>query len=688
MANIGKEEILAKVDSYTILDNYLKPYHNFGNLPAAKNISNPFLAEKQETPSFNIFPSMKTGEWQYNDFATDDKGSCFDLVMKLNNLSFPETLNKINSDFTLMLDKEQTPTRLNRPTEKAVSGYEVKKKPFNETELSFWLKFGINAEILQRFKVSSLEEFSTTSKIGNPYTVRSNSEKFIFAYENEKWVKLYKPLDEKKYKFQYLGTKEPSYIFGWQQLPENDEMLIITGGEKDVMSLAAKGFNAIALNSETANLDKSIADELKLHFNKIVVLYDNDDTGLKQSSILSVTHGLHRLVLPEIANNGKDISDFFANGETFENLNVLLSNTIQEKPPEVLNPDKVVFNAVELMAMGNLEPKYLMHPIFPQKGSAVLAGKPDTGKSQFARQLCIQVALGHKKFLDFDLSPVHKRAIYVATEDNQEATTFLVSKQFKGLNEEVVENLRFIFADTMDQEEILIKIDEELKLCPADLVVIDSFGDIFKGSDSNNNMAMRNTVKLFDKIAKEHNCLVLFVHHINKAAYRQAPGQEHIQGGSGLVQKVRLAIQLSEGEGNKRYFTVVKGNYCPKEYKQNSLELLFSEEDFLFTNTGNLIPTSDLGTQPDNAKTEEKYNELEETALTIFSDNLVSYGNFVKEYCQITGKSVPTAKRAHGDLVKLGLIVKFNGSYRLASKNEMNNTFVDENNEDNNEEPF
>lgn len=688
MGNICKEEILAKVNSYEILDHYLRPYHNFSNLPAAKNISNPFLSEKQESPSFNIYPSMTNGEWNYKDFATDDKGSCFDLVMKLNNLSFPETLNKINSDFVLMLDKEQTPKIINRPMEKPVSEFQLKKKTFNEEELGFWSKFGINAETLEKFKVVSIEKFSTTSKSGNPYTITSDSNKLIFAYENENWVKLYKPLDEKMYKFQYLGTKEPNYIFGWQQLPDNGEMLIITGGEKDVMALSAKGFNAITLNSETANLDKSIVDELKLRFNKIVVLYDNDNTGLKQSSILSVTHGLHCLVLPVIKNNGKDISDFFATGKTLENLNVLLSNTIQESAPKVLNPDKVVFNAVELMAMGNLEPKYLMHPIFPQKGSAVLAGKPDTGKSQFARQLCIQVALGHKKFLDFELNPVHKRAIYVATEDNQEATTFLVSKQFKGLNEEVVENLRFIFADTMDQEEILIKIDEELKLCRADLVVVDSFGDIFKGSDSNNNMAMRNTVKLFDKIAKEHNCLVLFVHHINKAAYRQAPGQEHIQGGSGLVQKVRLAIQLSEGEGNKRYFTVVKGNYCPKEYKQNSLELDFSEETFLFTNTGKLIPTAELGTKPDNLKTEEKYNELDETASNIFSDKLVSYGNFVKEFCQITGKSVPTAKRAHSNLIKFGLIEKFNGVYRLASQNEINNTFDDEYNLDNNDEPF
>ena len=121
---------------------------------------------------------------------------------------------------------------------------------------------------------------------------------------------------------------------------------------------------------------------------------------------------------------------------------------------------------------------------------------------------------------------------------------------------------------------------------------------------------------------------MLFVHHINKKAYRLSPGQEHIQGGSGLTQKTRSAIQLSEGDGNIRYFTVVKGNYCPKEYKQNSLELIFSEKTFLFANRGIMIPTSDIGTQPDNFRKKDKINELKETAQTIISDVPVSYGDF------------------------------------------------------------
>lgn len=681
---LSKEEILSKINSYDILNYYLLPFHNHGRLLAAKNISNPFLTDKQETPSFNIFPTMGTGEWRYKDFATGDDGSCFDLVMKLFNLTFPEALAKINSDFTLMLESVEKPIISNRKQSFDTTKFEIKKKLLSKDEKEFWLKYGIDEAVLNKYNVSSLSEFSTTSKNGNPYTVQSSDNKFIFAYENENWVKLYKPLDEKKYKFQYLGTKEQGFIFGWKQLPEFGELLIITGGEKDVLTLASNGFNAITLNSETASMPKDLIEDLKLRFNNILVLYDNDETGLKQSNILAVANGLHRLVLPQLDKNGKDISDYFANGENLDSFNEMILKVLSKPAPIELDIEKSVYNAVELMARGVLDQKYLMHPIFPQKGSAVLAGKPDTGKSQFARQLCIQVALGEKSFIDFELSPIHNKSIYVATEDNEDATRFLINKQFGGLEKQAVENLRFIFADTMNQEEIIKSLNEQLTIEPVDLVVIDSFGDIFQGNDSNNNMAMRNTVKTFDKIGKEHNCLILFVHHINKAAYRIAPGQEHIQGGAGLVQKVRLAIVLSEGEGNIRYFTVVKGNYCPKTYKENSLELNFSEESFLFTNTGKLIPTNELGSQTDTNNKEEKYDELEDIANSIFADKLVNYGNFVREYCIITGKSVATAKRAIANLTKFDLIEKCNGAYRLKNNVIMDNE--NENNEDSIEE--
>lgn len=669
---ISKESILAKVSTYDILNHYLSPYHNSGRLTQGKNISNPFLPDKQNTPSFNIFQCSQNNEWRFKDFATGDEGSCFDLVMKVYKVSFPEAIEIINRDLCLLLDNKVNQNHTKNQSKLIKQVYSFKKREYTDSEMAFWHKFGINIEILKKYNVVAIEEYCNTSKEGKFYSVRSNPDKFIFGYDNGNWLKVYKPLDEKQYRFQYLGTKEQDYIFGWTQLPEKADLLFITGGEKDVMTLAAMGFNAISLNSETAVLDNRIADELKQRFKKIVILYDNDQTGLKQSELLAANHNFHRIVIPVIPNNGKDISDFIANGGKKDTVDELIASSLQSESTISEDEDKVVYNAVELMAMGNLEPKYLMSPILPQKGTAVLAGKPDTGKSQFARQLCIQVALGLDNFIDFKINPIHNRSIYVATEDNLEATRFLLSKQMNGLNTVPKENLRFIFADTMEQEEVLKELDKQLTEAPADLVVVDSFGDIFKGGDSNNNMAMRNTVKIFDKIAKYHNCLILFVHHINKGAYRQAPGQEHIQGGAGLMQKVRLGIQLSEGENNTRYFTVVKGNYCPKEYKQNSIILEFSENTFLFTNTGKLIPTAELGVQSDTSKKEEKINELENIANDVFGDCIYNHKEYLRRYCEVTNKSVADANRKLNQFKKLELIVPCQGGYRLA--NEMHDS--------------
>ncbi|WP_396170153.1 AAA family ATPase [Flavobacterium sp.] len=671
--NISKEIILSKVSSYEILSYYLQPYYGKGSLIAGKNFSNPLISVQQETPSFNVFPDTATGVWRFKDFATGDSGSCFDLVMKLHNLSFQEALEKIYDELCQKKDVSKQPFQPIKVSEKiAAKDYEIVKKPFDAIDLAFWEKYGINEKTLERFKVSSLQEFSSVTKAGIKFKITCDN--LSFAYENDDWVKLYKPMDEKKYKFQHLGTKEPGFIFGWKQLPENSNILIITGGEKDVMSLSARGYNAITLNSETATLDYQIAGQLKRRFDKIVVLYDNDKTGLKQSSILAETHGFHRLVLPEFQDGGKDISDYFSGGNTIEQLNELLSTTHQS---EVFKEEdeKFMYNAVELMAMGNVEPSYLMEPIFPQKGTAVLAGKPDIGKSQFARQLCIQVALGLKDIIGFEINAIHNKSIYVATEDNEDSTRTSLNMQMNGLGEEVKENLRFMFAASMEQEEILKQLDKALTDEPADLVVVDSFGDIFTGNDSNNNMVMRNTVKLFDKIAKKHDCLLLFVHHINKGAYNSNPGQEHIQGGSGLVQKVRLAIILSEGVGDIRYFTVVKGNYCPKEYKQNSIELKFSEDTLLFTNTGKLIPTNELVTQSQSGKKQDSQKELENYAEVILENNSMSYGDFVKEFVEITNKGEATAKRAIKALTISEFIEKVEGKYRLKTNNAGDDDF-------------
>jgi len=663
---ITKEDILSKVNSYDILNHYLQGYHNQSRLTSGFSFSNPFLAGKQKTPSFNIFVDVPTGEWLFKDFATDDKGSCFDLVMKLHSLTFSETLQKVAQDFGLPSGSIH-PTVISQPPPSPIAPkeYAIDECEFSEEDKAYWSQYGITGKVLSQFGVCSLTTYTREKVKGKSHIISRRDNQPMFCYKNDGWAKIYQPLCDKKYRFQYLGYKEKDFVFGYRQLPQKDKLVIITGGEKDVLTLTGLGYNAIALNSETAQLDHQVAESLKKRFDNVVVLYDTDDTGKKQSILLADEHSFLVYHLPEV-DGSKDISDFVKNKYDL----TLLHEHLSKLPPKELDIDRCVYTAVELLEMGDVEQKYLLAPIFPQKGTAVLAGRPDTGKSQFARQMCIEVAIGSSKFIDFDLTLVHKRSIYVTTEDGLDATKFLISKQHKGLEKKANENLRFIFADTLEQEEIINELNKQLVLAPADLVVVDSYGDIFKGNDSNNNMMMRNTVKTFDAIAKKHKCLILFVHHINKGSYKSSPRQENIQGGSGLMQKVRLGIQLTDGDNGTRYFSVVKGNYCPKEYKQNSLILEFSEESFLFNNTGKLIPTDEIGSQENIGTRTDSFDATVEYAQQIFEEGVKSYGTFVRQFRELSGKSEATAKRAHKKLVDSNFIVECNGGYRLNSDDE------------------
>lgn len=327
----------------------------------------------------------------------------------------------------------------------------------------------------------------------------------------------------------------------------------------------------------------------------------------------------------------------------------------ENKQPKKLSS---TLTATQLLALKEETERYLLEPVLPKIGTGVLVGRPDTGKSQFARQFCLSVANGDTDFLGFKLHLIQKKALYLATEDDHLNTRHLLGKQVteKTYN---TDNLKFVFADLMTTKEIIATLHKELKKDPVDLIIVDAFGDVFQGVDSNNNTAMRNTAKAFDKVAKQYNCFLLFVHHINKAAYDQAPNQKHIQGGSGLAQKVRSAIQLSVGPGRYRYLSVTKGNYCPQDVKENAFELEFNEQTFSFSFTGNRIDPSNLSSDKKEKKEEEKLQTLINLSELVFMDqDELTYKEMTSRIEKLTSKGVATAKRYIRSMTDVELIQK------------------------------
>lgn len=122
----------------------------------------------------------------------------------------------------------------------------------------------------------------------------------------------------------------------------------------------------------------------------------------------------------------------------------------------------------------------VIEPIFQMVGLACIAGGSDAGKSSFLRYLCMCIVAGLEYFIGFPIKSKYRRAIYVSTEDDENAINFLINKQNldMGLESSILKDLSFVF----DTENLLDKLDRMMTEKPVDLVCLDAFGDLYSGS--------------------------------------------------------------------------------------------------------------------------------------------------------------------------------------------------------------
>lgn len=347
---VSKEDILSATRNGLDVFNFYLPY----DLPMRRNFKSPFYEDTKA--SCSVFEG-KDGIWRYKDFGDGEEGGdCFWFVAKLKSLNlssdFPKVLEVINADLDLSLGKwdysqiydiypKQHKTSVKAMKTKAVqqipqspqptTEFSYAKKEYSEWELSFWAHYGITKAILKQFKVYSLASFSSKrSSDGQPYTIKSSESEPMYLYDLGNSVKVYRPFS--KVRFLNAGDRSESILFGFEQLPLKGDVVFITGGEKDVLSLSVRGFNAISFNSETSMIDTKIIEMLKRRFKHIFICYDMDETGIKSSQQQVVrlsNHQVLRLELPLKGDkNEKDVSDYFALGRTRDDMQEIITNTL------------------------------------------------------------------------------------------------------------------------------------------------------------------------------------------------------------------------------------------------------------------------------------------------------------------------------------------------------------------------
>ncbi len=97
-------------------------------------------------------------------------------------------------------------------------------------------------------------------------------------------------------------------------------------------------------------------------------------------------------------------------------------------------------------------------------------------------------------------------------------------------------------------------------------------------------------------------------------------------------------------------------NRLTKIFKEQSIELEFSEETFLFEPTGNNIATAALGAA--NNKKTANFEENNRLALEILGESELSYTDFWQNFCEITGKAEASGKRFIAECIKSNFVEK------------------------------
>lgn len=301
---ITKDFILSNINQETIIAKYL-------NIPiqSKRLFRSPFRDDKH--PTCSLYKSA-SGILYFHDFATNDYFNCFMIVMKLYNCTFYEALQIIAEDFCLCRYSQSRGDKIQiipeiKKTEISIIQPEIQN--FTKEDLDWWNTYGIDENILKKFNVYSVKSVFVNGLLQS-ITTSTNP---IYGYYGgqEKNIDLWRLYFPKRKEYRFLSNWNAQKIQGYDQLPDNGKLLIITKSMKDCMTLYRLGLTAIAPNSETLFISDEMLEELKNRFNKILVLYDNDKAGKYNMNKIRKKHPeLSYWFIPN-KYEAKDVSDFY-----------------------------------------------------------------------------------------------------------------------------------------------------------------------------------------------------------------------------------------------------------------------------------------------------------------------------------------------------------------------------------------
>ena len=306
--SVGLDTLLGKTSEFDIMRFYL----NIDVLPAL--INSPLRQDRNASVSIFSPDGVKVF---YKDFGTGEHGSIFDLLGRMWNRTFSETITKIWDDIDRVKHNRINLNRTRRGViHKSNSILEVRTRQWFDYDIEYWSSYGISMEWLKFGDVYPISYILITR---DNITKIIPAEKLAYVYVERKdgrvSLKVYQP---KSQRLKWLSKHDSSVWDLWSRLPDRGDTLFITSSRKDALCLWENtGIPSVSLQGEGYVPKEKVINQLKERFGRVIIFFDNDydkdeNHGHIYASRLSGMFDLDMVEIPS-EYKSKDPSDLFKN---------------------------------------------------------------------------------------------------------------------------------------------------------------------------------------------------------------------------------------------------------------------------------------------------------------------------------------------------------------------------------------
>lgn len=327
-------------------------------------------------------------------------------------------------------------------------------------------------------------------------------------------------------------------------LSDATKTLWITEGEKKALKGCQDGLACVAVSGvwswRTKDGDTSIPipdlDRIEWQGRPVTIVFDSDAATNKEVARAEMEFArelarrgaiVHSVRLPGAADGNKVGLDDYLIEHLVEELLAL--------PTVQMAPRILAIGLGHFMGQEFPPPSPLVEGVIPSEGCGWIAGEEKLGKSFYALEEALCLALGLSVCGKFHV-PERQRVLFVEEEDSPRRVKDRIDALLRGHgkdpdNPAVREELNPWFKLSvwrnfnLDDPDMIVSLDRTLEECKPRVVYLDALRKMTT-RDLNSQQEASKLVNILDDLRRKHGCIFRILHHYRK-------GQVHGRGGRG-----------------------------------------------------------------------------------------------------------------------------------------------------------